>query len=112
MIGQFVAIGRAGPKCTLLSEGCRKIGDQIGDLVPATRAAGSLGPLGTPTPLGACNDLERAKEQSQRDVSVYEGAFPIGDEILLHWVSAGTEGKEVLLYLAALAFLGHPGVYR
>lgn len=42
-------------------------------------------------------------------MSVYEGAFPIGDEILLHWVSAGTEGKEVLLYLASLAFLWTPG---
>lgn len=83
-------------------------GGQTGDLVPATRAAGSLGPLGTPSPPGACNDLERANEQSQRDVSVYQGAFPIGDEILLHWVSAGTEGKEVLLYLASLAFLWTP----
>jgi hypothetical protein len=37
-----------------------------------------------------------------------EGAFPIGDEILLHWVSAGTKGKEVLLYLALLALLWAP----
>ncbi|TFA99319.1 hypothetical protein CCMA1212_008799 [Trichoderma ghanense] len=36
------------------------------------------------------------------------GAFPIGGGISLHWVSAGTEGMEVLLYLATLAFLGAP----
>jgi hypothetical protein len=82
-------------------------GDRTGDLA-ATRAAGSPGPLGTPSPPGACDALERTNEQSQRDVSVYEGAFPIGDEILLHWVSVGTEGKEVLLYLASLAFLWTP----
>lgn len=83
-------------------------GARTGDLVPATKAAGSPGHLGPPSPPGACDGLERANEQSQRDVSVYEGAFPIGDEILLHWVSAGTEGKEVLLYLASLAFLWTP----
>lgn len=60
---------------------------------------------------GVCDDLERASEPASRSketVMYMEAAFPIGDEIVLHWVSAGTEGKEVLLYLAALAFLWTP----
>lgn len=104
-----MTVGRAkGRNVRSFSRGCRKIGRPNRRSRASHEACRVPGPLGTPSPPGACDDLERANEQSQRDVSVYEGAFPIGDEILLHWVSAGTEGKEVLLYLASLAFLWTP----
>lgn len=80
-------------------------GDRTGDLVPATRAAGSPGHLDLLLHRGRVMAWSEQTSRVRRDVSVYEGAFPIGDEILLHWVSAGTKGKEVLLYLASSAFL-------
>lgn len=48
-------------------EGCRETGDQNGDLVRTTRAAGSSvpqeGPLLHSDFLGVCDDLERASEE-------------------------------------------------
>lgn len=108
----MVAIGEQGRNVHSPFEACRKTGGLQWPSRANHEGCRVLSAHDGPLPHQGCATswTDRASRYSVETERCdgCESAFPIGDEILLHWVSAGIRDKEGLLYLALLALLWAP----